>query len=113
METFDDGAICTRWVTDRFMVIPAHRQRRIDGHTKFLWAILPLDEQPAAACSMVFEDGKFRRDEPGRLSWEFHLWIYYWGKGREAFKRHFGSDFTSSKFMGEEEIDGWIASLNV
>ncbi len=111
-EPLEAGGTYTRWITDRFAVIPEHRQRRADLQTRFLWAILPLDEEPHWACSLVFEDGKFRRDEPELLNWPFHVWVYHSILSRNAYKQHFGSEFPSSLLGGDDKIEEWISLLN-
>ena len=111
--TLDDGGIYTRWISDRFAVIPEHWYRKMDGHTRFIWAILPFDEQPVYACSLFFEDGKFRRDGAELLNWPFHRWIYESIKAREAYKQHFGSEFHTSYGGGDDGIDKWIGQLNI
>lgn len=112
-ERLEGGSIYTHWISDRFAVIPEHRQRSIDGHTRFMWAILPFDEQPVYACSLFFEVGKFRRDAAKLLNWPFHVWVYHSIKAREAYKQHFGSEFHTSYGAGCNGIDKWIAHLNI
>lgn len=111
--TLESGVTYTHWISDRFAVIPEHLQREIDGHTRFIWAILPFDDQPVYACSMFFEEGKFRRDGPELLNWPFHIWIYNSIRAREAYKQHFGSEFHTTYGGGDNGIDEWIAQLNI
>ncbi|MEX2580605.1 MAG: hypothetical protein WD342_16225 [Verrucomicrobiales bacterium] len=104
----------TRWISDRFAVIPEHRKRPIDGLTHFAWAILPFDEQPVYACSMFFEDGKFRRDEPELLDWDFDRWVWESIQARRAYKNHFGIEFPDDSHSScEGEIEKWIEKLNI
>lgn len=112
-ETLEDGGVYTRWISDRFVVVPEHRQREIDGHTRFIWAILPFDEQPSSACSLFFEDGKFRRDEPERLNWPFDRWVYESIKARRTYKQQFGSEFPDSYSDCRGVIEKWIGQLNI
>lgn len=112
-ETFEDGGIYTRWISDRFAVVPEHRQREIDGDTRFMWAILPFDEQPSDACSLFFEDGKFRRDEPELLNWPGDIWVYQSIQARRAYKQHFGSEFPDSYSDCQGVIEKWIGQLNI
>ena len=112
-EIFEDGGIYTHWISDRFAVVPQHRTRRIDGDTRFVWAILPFDEQPADACSLFLDDGKFRRDRPELLNWRFDRWIYESIKARSAYKQHFGLEFPHFYGGGKDAIDKWIGQLNI
>ncbi len=112
-DTDEDGSTDTRWITDRFAVLPEHSRRGIDGHTRYLWAIIPFDEQPDCACSMVFENGVFRREEAELLHWPFHVWVYHSIKSRNAYKQHFGSEFPTSLHGSDSAIDTWIAGLNL
>jgi hypothetical protein len=112
-ETLEDGGIFTRWISERFAVIPEHSQRRIDGDTRFVWAILPFDEEPWDACSLFFEDGRFRRDKPELLEWPFQRWIYESIGARRAYKQHFGSEFHSFYGVREDAIGKWIEQLNI
>jgi hypothetical protein len=114
-EELDSGLIYTHWISELFAVIPQHWQREIDGHTRFIWAVLPLNDEPVYACSLFFEDGKFRRDRPELLDWPFNLWIYHSIKARRAYRQHFGSEFPKfpSGVCGEGDIDKWIGQLNI
>lgn len=111
-ETFDCGFVHTHWISSRFAVIPEHRQREIDGDTRFTWAILPFDEQPTYACSLIFEAGRFRRDSPEKLMWPFDVWVFESIQARRAYVRHFGSEFPDSHGSCEDAIEKWIEKLN-
>lgn len=107
------GHAKSRWISDHFTVRPQHWWRAIDGDTRLLWAILPFNEQPVYACSMVFEDGKFRRKEASLMDWPFHVWIYESIQARRAYKQHFGSEFPDHVHLHEDEIGKWIRKLNI
>ena len=105
-----------RWISDRFAVIPSHRQREVDRDTRFCWAILPFHEQPVNVCSLLFEGGKFRRESADVLKWPIYRWIRESILARRAFEKHFGSEFPDDPLDScepcQHEIEKWIRKLN-